>query len=114
MSLLVSRDFTKYISLNADDGQIYTVAYRNQKTTKLKNENNKPKTENTQLENRNTWNPKTATHNTKTNKPETENLTRKKHRDTQRQFSENICSDDDLRSRIFGKFLEYFLLACLS
>ena len=45
MSLLVSRDCTEYISFNADDGQIYTVAYRNQKTTKLKNENNKPKTE---------------------------------------------------------------------
>ena len=45
MSLLVSRDFTESISLNADDGQIYTVAYRNQKTTKLKNENNKAKTE---------------------------------------------------------------------
>ena len=45
MSLLVSRDCTESISLNADDGQIYTVAYRNQKTTKLKNENNKPKTE---------------------------------------------------------------------
>ena len=24
------------------------------------------------------------------------------HRGTQRQFSENICSEDDLRSRIFG------------
>ena len=45
MSLLVSRDCTEYIILNADDGQIYTVAYRNKKTTKLKNENNKPKTE---------------------------------------------------------------------
>ena len=45
MSLLVSRDSTEYISLNADDGQIYTVAYGNQKTRKLKNENNKPKTE---------------------------------------------------------------------
>ena len=61
MSLLVSRDSTEYISLNADDGQIYTVAYRNQKTTKLENENNKPKTKNTQLENRNTWIPKTET-----------------------------------------------------
>ena len=26
-------------------------------------------------------------------------------RGTQRQFSENICSEDDLRSRIFGTFL---------
>ena len=26
-------------------------------------------------------------------------------RDTQRQFSENICSEDDLRSRIFGTFV---------
>ena len=36
--------------------------------------------------------------------------------DTQRQFSENICSEDDLRSRIFGKFFFFFnfLLACLS
>ena len=25
-------------------------------------------------------------------------------RGTQRQFSENICSEDDLRSRIFGTF----------
>ena len=31
---------------------------------------------------------------------------------TQRQFSENICSDDDLRSRIFGTFVVKFL-ACL-
>ena len=28
------------------------------------------------------------------------------------QFSENICSEDDLRSRIFGKFVVKFL-ACL-
>ena len=54
MSLLVSRDFTECISLNADDGQIYTVAYKNKKTTKRKNENNKPKTE--------TRNKKTETH----------------------------------------------------
>ena len=33
-------------------------------------------------------------------------------RGTQRQFSENICSEDDLRSRIFGTFLVKFL-ACL-
>ena len=33
-------------------------------------------------------------------------------RDTQRQFSENICSEDDLRSRIFGKFFGK-ILACL-
>ena len=33
-------------------------------------------------------------------------------RGTQRQFSENICSDDDLRSRIFGTFFVK-LLACL-
>ena len=26
-------------------------------------------------------------------------------RGTQRQFSENICSEDDLRSRIFGTFV---------
>ena len=45
MSLLVSSDCTEYIILNAYDGQIYTVAYRNKKNTKLKNENNKPKTE---------------------------------------------------------------------
>ena len=28
---------------------------------------------------------------------------------TQRQFSENICSEDDLRSRIFGTFVVKFL-----
>ena len=33
-------------------------------------------------------------------------------RGTQRQFSETICSEDDLRSRIFGKFVVKFL-ACL-
>ena len=33
-------------------------------------------------------------------------------RDTQRQFSENICSEDDMRSRIFGTFFVKFL-ACL-
>ena len=31
---------------------------------------------------------------------------------TQRQFSENICSEDDLRSRIFGTVVVEFL-ACL-
>ena len=35
------------------------------------------------------------------------------HRGTHRQFSENICSEDDLRSRIFGTFVVKFL-ACLS
>ena len=34
------------------------------------------------------------------------------NRSTQRQFSENIFSEDDLRSRILGKFVEKFL-ACL-
>ena len=34
------------------------------------------------------------------------------HRSTQRQFSENVCSEDDLRSRIFGTFVVKFL-ACL-
>ena len=33
-------------------------------------------------------------------------------RGTRRQFSENICSEDDLRSRIFGTFVKKFL-ACL-
>ena len=33
-------------------------------------------------------------------------------RGTQRQFLENICSEDDLRSRIFGPFVVKFL-ACL-
>ena len=33
-------------------------------------------------------------------------------RGTQRQFSENICSEDDFRSRIFGTFVVKFL-ACL-
>ena len=33
-------------------------------------------------------------------------------RGTQHQFSENICSEDDLRSRIFGTFVVKFL-ACL-
>ena len=33
-------------------------------------------------------------------------------RGTQRQFSENLCSEDDLRSRIFGTFFPK-LLACL-
>ena len=31
------------------------------------------------------------------------------NRDTQRQFSENIRSEDDLRPRIFGTFLVKFL-----
>ena len=35
-----------------------------------------------------------------------------KVRGTQRQFLENICSEDDLRSRIFGTFVVKFL-ACL-
>ena len=33
-------------------------------------------------------------------------------RGTQRQFSENICLEDDLRSRIFGTFVVKFF-ACL-
>ena len=33
-------------------------------------------------------------------------------RGTQRQFLENICSEDDLRSRIVGTFVVKFL-ACL-
>jgi len=33
-------------------------------------------------------------------------------RGTQRQFSENICSEDDLTSRIFGTFVVKFI-ACL-
>ena len=33
-------------------------------------------------------------------------------RGTQRQFSETICSEDDLKSRIFGTFVVKFL-ACL-
>ena len=36
-----------------------------------------------------------------------------KDRGTQRQFSENICSEDDMRSRIFGTFVVKFL-ACLA
>ena len=31
------------------------------------------------------------------------------NRGTRRQFSENICSEDDLRSRIFGTFVVKFL-----
>ena len=38
--------------------------------------------------------------------------TNKEIRGTQRQFSEIICSEDDLRSRIFGSFSVKFL-ACL-
>ena len=37
---------------------------------------------------------------------------RNKHRGTQRQFLENYCSEDDLRSRIFGTFVVKFT-ACL-
>ena len=37
---------------------------------------------------------------------------KEKDRGTQRQFSENICSEDVLRSRIFGTFVVNFL-ACL-
>ena len=33
------------------------------------------------------------------------------HRGTQRQFLENICSEDDLRYTIFGTFVVKFL-AC--
>ena len=43
---------------------------------------------------------------------ESEALENKQISGTQRQFSENICSEDDLRSRIFGKFVVKFL-ACL-
>ena len=32
-----------------------------------------------------------------------------KVRGTQRQFSENICSEDDLRARIFGTFVVKFV-----
>ena len=32
-----------------------------------------------------------------------------RYRGTQRQFSENICLEDDLRSRIFGTFVVKFL-----
>ena len=71
MSLLVSRDCTEYISFNADDGQIYTVAYRNQKTTKLKNENNKPKTE------------------TRNQKTETRGFLKQKHRNTNENQTRN-------------------------
>ena len=38
-------------------------------------------------------------------------LTGPEFRGTHRQFSENICSEDDLRSRIFGTFVVKFL-AC--
>ena len=34
------------------------------------------------------------------------------NRGTQRKFLDNICSEDDLRSRIFGTFVAKFL-ACL-
>ena len=36
-------------------------------------------------------------------------VTRRQDRGTQQQFSENICSEDDLRSRIFGTFVVKFL-----
>ena len=36
----------------------------------------------------------------------------RRNRGSQRQFSENICSEDDSRSRIFGTFVVKFL-ACL-
>ena len=36
------------------------------------------------------------------------------YRGTQRQFSENICSEENLRSRIFGTFVVNSLPACLS
>ena len=39
-------------------------------------------------------------------------LLHKVARGTQRQFLENICSEDDLRSRIFKTFVVKFL-ACL-
>ena len=39
-------------------------------------------------------------------------LLHKVARSTQRQFLENICSEDDLRSRIFRTFVVKFL-ACL-
>ena len=39
-------------------------------------------------------------------------MTRSTSRGTQRQFLENICSEDDLRSRIFETFVVKFL-ACL-
>ena len=35
-----------------------------------------------------------------------------KYRGTESQFSENICSEDDLKSRIFGTFVVK-LSACL-
>ena len=34
---------------------------------------------------------------------------KQRSRGTQRQFSENICSEDNLRSRIFGTFVVKFL-----
>ena len=36
------------------------------------------------------------------------------YRGTRRQFSENICVENDLRSRIFGTFVIKFLIACPS
>ena len=39
-------------------------------------------------------------------------IVHKADRGTKRQFSKNICSEDDLRSRIFGKFVVKSL-ACL-
>ena len=54
----------------------------------------------------NTWNPESTACNL-----ESETLG-DSIKGTQRQFSENICSEDDLRSRIFGTFVVKFL-ACL-
>ena len=48
MSLLVSRDCTESISLNADDGQIYTVAYRNKKNHKTEKRKQQTQNRNTQ------------------------------------------------------------------
>ena len=42
----------------------------------------------------------------------TNNNPRAFFRGTQRQFSENVCSEDDLRPRIFGTLVVKFL-ACL-
>ena len=41
-----------------------------------------------------------------------QDYTKERGRGTQRQYSENICSEDDLRSRIFGIFVAKFF-ACL-
>ena len=79
MSLLVSRDCTEScISLNADDGQIYTVAYRNQKTTKLKNENKNPKQKHAIRKEKHVESQNRNTETQTKTKPETQNLNRKK------------------------------------